>query len=104
MCGIAGAVSADLTVRSDAALGKMLASIAHRGPDDEGLHHAEGATLGARRLAVIDLESGHQPMTNETGEIVAVQNGEIYNFAQLRTELTSKGHRFETRSDTETIP
>jgi asparagine synthase (glutamine-hydrolysing) len=104
VCGIAGVVSADPAARSEQMVREMLATIAHRGPDDEGLHRAKGATLGARRLAVIDLQLGHQPMTNETGDVVAVQNGEIYNFEDLRAELKSKGHRFETRSDTEVIP
>src|SRR5437879_2706581 len=104
MCGIAGAVSADPIARSDQMVRQMLASIAHRGPDDEGLRRANGATIGARRLSVIDLELGHQPMANESGDVMAVQNGEIYNFADLRADLASRGHRFQTRSDTEVIP
>ena len=82
----------------------MLLALQHRGPDDEGIAGLGGATLGARRLAIIDLAGGHQPMENEDGSVIAVQNGEIYNFASLRDELVAKGHRFRTRNDTEVLP
>src|SRR5688572_14864609 len=82
----------------------MLSQLIHRGPDDEGVSRSVGAVLGARRLAIIDLIRGNQPMTNEDGSVLAVQNGEIYNFPELRAELESRGHRFTTGSDTEVIP
>ena len=82
----------------------MLLALQHRGPDDEGIAELGGATLGARRLAIIDLAGGHQPMENEDGSVIAIQNGEIYNFASLRDELAAKGHRFRTRNDTEVLP
>ena len=83
----------------------MCARLAHRGPDDSGmlLDEKHGVSLGHRRLSIIDLESGHQPIFNEDGTIVIVFNGEIYNFLELRDELRSKGHRFTTRSDTEVL-
>lgn len=82
----------------------MTDAISHRGPDDEGVACAGIATLGARRLAIIDVVGGHQPMRNEGGDVLAVQNGEIYNFAELRAELEAQGHRFRTRNDTEVLP
>jgi asparagine synthase (glutamine-hydrolysing) len=77
--------------------------IRHRGPDDEGIFVGDGAALGMRRLSIIDLAGGHQPIANEDGTIQVVFNGEIYNFIELRDELESKGHTFRTRSDTEVI-
>src|SRR5438093_341792 len=82
----------------------MLAGLTHRGPDDEGVRRSQGAVLGARRLAIIDLVHGNQPMSNEDGSVLAVQNGEIYNFRELRLELEARGHRFATQNDTEVIP
>jgi asparagine synthase (glutamine-hydrolysing) len=81
----------------------MARSMVHRGPDDEGFHQDGALGLGARRLSIIDLAGGHQPMSNEDGSIWIVFNGEIYNFPDLRRELQSRGHVFLTRSDTETI-
>jgi len=104
MCGIAGIVSRDPAFREQPTLRRMLGAIRHRGPDDEGLASAGICVLGVRRLAVIDVEGGHQPMTNTAGDILAVQNGEIYNFLELRRELENHGHRFGTRSDTEILP
>ncbi len=75
----------------------------HRGPDDEGYFQDDRATLGMRRLSIIDLSTGHQPVSNEDGTIWVVLNGEIYNFKELRRELEDRGHRFATTSDTETI-
>ncbi|MDA2937962.1 asparagine synthetase B, partial [Acidobacteria bacterium AH-259-A15] len=77
--------------------------LSHRGPDDEGVHCAEGATLGMRRLAIIDLFTGHQPISNEKGDLWIVFNGEIYNYLDLRKDLEAGGHRFSTRTDTEVI-
>ena len=81
----------------------MCAAIRHRGPDDEGMHVEAGVGLAMRRLSIIDLATGHQPIHNEDGTIRVVFNGEIYNYATLRSELESRGHRFSTASDTETI-
>jgi asparagine synthase (glutamine-hydrolysing) len=82
----------------------MCRSIVHRGPDGDGLLTRPGIGLGMRRLAVIDLVTGQQPMANESGSVQVVFNGEIYNYRELRHGLEQKGHRFETRSDTEVIP
>ena len=81
----------------------MMDAIRHRGPDDEGLHIASEVGLGFRRLAIIDLNSGHQPLSNEDGTIWIVFNGEIYNYQELRKFLLSKGHVFRTQTDTEVI-
>ena len=104
MCGIAGIVD-----RSEpdpgGALGRMLARIAHRGPDGEGTHISkpDGLAIGMRRLSIIDLEGGAQPIWNEDRTIAVVFNGEIYNYLELRAELEAKGHRFRTHSDTEVL-
>jgi asparagine synthase (glutamine-hydrolysing) len=104
MCGIAGIIFTDRDRPADsAALGRMLGAIAHRGPDDEGRHVAENVALGMRRLSIIDLEGGHQPIFNETRDRVIVFNGEIYNYRELRRQLDGRGHRFRTGSDTETV-
>jgi asparagine synthase (glutamine-hydrolysing) len=81
----------------------MCATLVHRGPDDEGITIHEGVGLGMRRLAVIDMETGQQPISNEDGGVVTVLNGEIYNFRELRADLEQRGHRFATASDTEVI-
>src|SRR5215471_19313428 len=99
MCGITGFVGLD----DDALLHEMCASIAHRGPDDEGFYRAPNVGLGMQRLSVIDLETGRQPIANEAGDVWVVFNGEIYNYQELRTDLQSRGHRFSTQTDTETI-
>src|SRR5438034_2384115 len=104
MCGIAGVVSRDPHLRSDTVVRGMLAAIRHRGPDDEGLESQGIGALGVRRLAIIDLAHGHQPMWNEDRSILAVQNGEIYNYLDLRAELIAKGHRLVTNNDTEVLP
>lgn len=109
MCGIAGYVSRELAVDLSAALRNMADVAIHRGPDGEGYYQAitrDGryrTGLAHRRLAIIDLGAGHQPMGNEDGSIQIVFNGEIYNFQELRQELEAAGHRFATNSDTETI-
>lgn len=109
MCGIAGYLTRQPLSHLPATLRRMAASISHRGPDDEGFLETlgrDGATrvgLAHRRLSIIDLESGHQPLGNEDGTIQVVFNGEIYNFQELRDELIAKGHAFRTHSDTETI-
>jgi asparagine synthase (glutamine-hydrolysing) len=81
----------------------MCTALAHRGPDDEGSVHLDGVTLGMRRLSIIDLEGGHQPIHNEDSRIWVVQNGEIYNHLALRAELVAAGHVFTSRSDTEVL-
>jgi asparagine synthase (glutamine-hydrolysing) len=81
----------------------MCDQIRHRGPDDEGFHLDGGCALGMRRLSIIDLNTGHQPISNEDGSVWVVFNGEIYNFQELRNELTGKGHAFRTNTDTEVL-
>jgi len=81
----------------------MLSTLTHRGPDDEGAHLAAPVALGARRLSIIDLDTGHQPLGNEDGSIRVAQNGEIYNYLELREELEAAGHKFRTRCDTEVL-
>ena len=108
MCGIAGKISFTRPVARDQ-LSLMLREMVHRGPDDEGCYvspadRLPSAALGHRRLRILDLSpSGHQPMTNETGDIWLVFNGEIYNYLPLRDELLKMGHRFRSSSDTEVI-
>ena len=104
MCGIAGIVSDDPRLRDERTLRAMADALRHRGPDEEGVGVSAPAALAARRLAIIDLAHGQQPMRNETGDVLAVQNGEIYNFVELRRELASLGHVFRTDNDTETLP
>ena len=81
----------------------MCSVMVHRGPDDEGIHTGPGVGLGMRRLSIIDLAGGRQPMRNESGTVHVVANGEIYNFRELRRDLEARGHRFRSDSDTETI-
>lgn len=82
----------------------MRDTMLHRGPDDAGVHLSGGFGMGARRLSIIDLEGGRQPVSNEDGSVWAIHNGEIYNFRELREDLIAKGHLFRSRSDTEVIP
>ena len=104
MCGIAGLVVDAPREAPAEALGRaMCAQIVHRGPDDEGIFRDRRALLGMRRLSIIDLATGHQPVHNEERTVHAVFNGEIYNYRALRAELESLGHRFYTSSDSETI-
>ena len=104
MCGITGWFDTRGERPADRALiSKMTHALAHRGPDGQGLHFAPGIGLGHRRLAIIDLATGDQPMFNRARSIALVFNGEIYNFRELRRELIDRGHRFDTASDTEVI-
>lgn len=104
MCGIIGVVAVDGIEVPSAAVGEaMNAAIFHRGPDDGGLHREPQAMLGMRRLAIIDLSGGHQPMYSEDRQVVLVFNGEVYNFRRLRIELEALGQRFRTDSDSEVI-
>ncbi|HEX7956556.1 MAG TPA: asparagine synthase (glutamine-hydrolyzing) [Pyrinomonadaceae bacterium] len=106
MCGIAGFAGDNQTL-SDAeraaVLARMLGVIRHRGPDDEGALVSGGVALGMRRLSIIDLAGGHQPMSGEDGSVTIVFNGEVYNYRELQADLEREGHRFQTSSDTETI-
>ncbi|MBV9180621.1 MAG: asparagine synthase (glutamine-hydrolyzing), partial [Acidobacteria bacterium] len=103
MCGIAGIVSGSEETVDAACVHAMCQTIVHRGPDDEGLYVKGPAGLGMRRLSIIDLGGGHQPIHNEDQTVWVVFNGEIYNFPQLRAELLARGHQFYTHSDTEVI-
>src|SRR5205823_12919909 len=104
MCGIAGIVGVEPGYSAQAAeVQQMCQTIVHRGPDDEGIYLHGRAGLGMRRLSIIDLSTGHQPIHNEDRNIWVVFNGEIYNFPELRPELEARGHHFSTHSDTETI-
>lgn len=102
MCGIAGLVNVDVPDIRET-LHRMCEAIRHRGPDGEGIDCSERSGIGMRRLSIIDLAGGNQPIYNEDGRLAIVFNGEIYNYVELRDELTALGHRFRTSSDTETI-
>ncbi len=103
MCGIAGVVSSDGRPGDGPAVLAMCARMVHRGPDDDGLFTATDIALGARRLSIIDVAGGHQPLGNEDGSVQVVLNGELYNFPELREQLVGHGHRFKSRSDTEVL-
>ena len=103
MCGISGFVVDRMLPDGRSTLQRMTRSLQRRGPDDEGMYLDESAALGVRRLSTIDLETGHQPMSNEDGTVWVIHNGEIYNFRALRDRLERRGHRFRSRSDAEVI-
>lgn len=104
MCGICGYINlAKGEIPGVEVLEKMCQRLRHRGPDDQGIYIENYVALGHRRLSIIDLSTGHQPLFNETGDVVIVFNGEIYNFRELRPRLEEKGHKFVTNSDTEVI-
>ncbi len=103
MCGIAGFVSVAPGADAEAVLRRMTGILSHRGPDDAGFFCGSPAFLGHRRLSIIDVAAGHQPMANETGSCWVTYNGEVYNHAELRPGLERSGHRYNTRCDTETI-
>jgi asparagine synthase (glutamine-hydrolysing) len=103
VCGIAGFVSAKHHSESRAIVERMANAIAHRGPDDSGYYVDKFAAFGHRRLSIIDVAGGHQPMSNEAGSLQIVYNGEIFNHLQLRGQLEAAGHQYRTRCDTETI-
>ena len=102
MCGICGVAGGDPSGGREL-VGRMCSAMTHRGPDDEGTVQLDGVTLGMRRLSIIDLEGGHQPMHNEDSTVWVVQNGEIYNHLELRELLLASGHTFNTQSDTEVL-
>jgi asparagine synthase (glutamine-hydrolysing) len=103
MCGICGVVQKDSRPVDRDVLGRMCRTLIHRGPDEEGFYWGDGVGLGIRRLKIIDLETGRQPIHNEDETVWVVFNGEIYNYRELRQDLEARGHRFSTRSDTEVI-
>ena len=100
MCGIAGFIGRDIDPKR---IHQMTKLMTHRGPDSDGFHFAQPVTLGMRRLAIIDRDSGKQPIFNETKDIAVVYNGEVYNHQELRLELVSHGHVFQTEADTEVL-
>jgi asparagine synthase (glutamine-hydrolysing) len=102
MCGICGLASSEGSP-DPAVLARMGGRLVHRGPDDDGLFARGPVALAARRLSIIDLDHGHQPISNEDGSVTVVQNGEIYNFRELKRELERSGHRFATDCDTEVL-
>jgi asparagine synthase (glutamine-hydrolysing) len=107
MCGICGVIQvkgAPRPVLGAEALVRMTDVMTHRGPNDRGLYLEDGAAIGVRRLSIIDVEGGHQPLSNETGSIWAAQNGELYNHDEVRDQLVLDGHRFTSRCDTEVLP
>ena len=104
MCGIAGIVDPSMSsAEVRRTLERMANAIWHRGPDEGGFFVRDGAGLAIRRLSIIDVGGGHQPVATEDGQVQVVLNGEIYNYLDLRAELIARGHRFRTSSDTEVI-
>src|SRR5262245_40560843 len=103
MCGIHGIIHLDGSPADAGLMPAMGRVTVHRGPDDEGMHADGPCAIGMRRLSIIDLAGGHQPISNAEGTVWVVCNGEIYNFRELRAELEGHGHRFKTGSDTEVL-
>src|SRR5712691_6803713 len=104
MCGIAGFIDAERSrENAEQLIDRMCQVIRHRGPDDQGVWVGDGVALGTRRLSIIDLAGGHQPIFNEDQSILVILNGEIYNYCELQKELQERGHYFRTNSDTEAI-
>src|SRR3954468_2687688 len=100
MCGICGMFG-----RSDRdVVAAMLDTLRHRGPDDRHIVAGDRFALGTARLSIVDVGGGRQPLTNEDGTVTAAQNGELYNFPELRPVLLERGHRLTTRTDTEVLP
>lgn len=107
MCGIAGWINLDTTKLNhdaEAVLHSMCERIVHRGPDSEGVWLDDTVALGMRRLSIIDLHTGDQPVFNCDRSVVVMMNGELYNYREVRAELEAKGHKFTTKSDTEILP
>src|SRR5215472_5844286 len=105
MCGIVGIIGTDRTLQMRTCeIDRMCQAIIHRGPDDQGTYLSGPVGLGMRRLSIIDLATGQQPICNEDRTVWVVFNGEIYNYRQLRMELLSAGHQLYSNSDTEVIP
>lgn len=103
MCGISGILNFNGAPPDRGVMRNMADAIVHRGPDDDGFYFSRGLAFGFRRLSIIDLSTGHQPIPNEDKTVWVMLNGEIYDFARIRPELERRGHRFHTRSDTEVI-
>ena len=104
MCGIAGFIDKEnMQESAERCINAMCNMIRHRGPDDQGTWTGDGVALGMRRLSIIDVAGGHQPIFNEDGSILVVFNGEIYNYQAAKKTLQERGHHFQTRSDTEVI-
>ena len=107
MCGICGVVqlggSPREVVEADR-LDAMTDAMTHRGPDDRGIYRAPGIAMGVRRLSIVDVAGGHQPVRSEDSTVIAAQNGELYNHLELRTALERGGHRLKSRCDTEILP
>ncbi|MDY6972094.1 MAG: asparagine synthase (glutamine-hydrolyzing), partial [Thermodesulfobacteriota bacterium] len=103
MCGIAGIVRNSRTEKDLDSIRKMIELMAHRGPDDEGIYYDDHICLGHKRLSIIDVHGGHQPMSSPDGRYVLVYNGELYNYLELKERLIKRGRRFVTRSDTEVL-
>src|SRR5215472_6372909 len=103
MCGICGVADFGGQIIRRETVHSMNESLRHRGPDDEGIYLAPGVGLGHRRLSIIDVAGGHQPLSNEDGTVWVLLNGEIYNYPELRDRLLKRGHTFSTSSDTEVI-
>jgi len=107
MCGITGWINltpSRAKAHTEAVLHSMCETIHHRGPDSEGIWMDDSVALGMRRLSIIDLKTGDQPVFSEDKSIVAMQNGELYNYRDVRDDLEKKGHEFTTQTDTEIIP
>ena len=103
MCGIAGYLAVDGSAPNRSLLKSMCDRLVHRGPDAYGSFFEGPVALGHRRLSIIDLDTGDQPVGNEDGSIQVIFNGEIYNYQEIRSDLQHKGHRFRTQSDTEVL-
>src|SRR5215813_14945460 len=104
MCGICGAFYNDRSRRVERdILAEMNRQIVHRGPDDDGFFVEGNVGLAMRRLSIIDIKTGHQPISNEDDNLWIVYNGEIYNHEELRADMLARGHRYRSKSDTETI-
>jgi len=104
MCGIAGVLAFEADCRpSREGLQRMAEVLAHRGPDEQGFYHSGPVSFAHRRLSIIDLVAGQQPMESPDGQVCVVFNGEIYNYPELKVELAQKGYVFRTRSDTEVL-
>src|SRR5436190_4081945 len=104
MCGIAGWINLKPSENNEAVLHQMCETIIHRGPDSEGVWMDDTVALGMRRLSIIDLHSGDQPVTSEDKTVIAMVNGELYNYREVRAELEKRGHKFVTQTDVEIVP
>src|SRR5262245_49742143 len=104
MCGIAGWINLKPSHNDEAVLHSMCETIIHRGPDSEGIWMDDTVALGMRRLSIIDLHTGDQPVMSEDRSVIAMVNGELYNFREVRADLEKRGHKFVTQTDVEIVP